>query len=129
MTSITMTCEADKVLQQLKFNGLYVEKVSTDKTIDAHSFVALIDTGATMTGITRKVIQALGLTSTGETTNNTAQSEPIKVDLYRVNLFLNKDFYIHRMGICRNLIKAGTDNNLDVFDDPAFVKYKHYFEQ
>ncbi len=35
---------------------------------------------------------------------------------------------LHRMGICRNLILQGTDNNLDIFNDEAFIKYKNYFE-
>lgn len=33
---------------------------------------------------------------------------------------------MERMGKCRNLIKQGTD--LDLFDDPAFLKYKKYFD-
>ena len=35
---------------------------------------------------------------------------------------------LHRMVICRNLIKRGTDNNYDLFDDPAFLKYKRFFD-
>ena len=35
---------------------------------------------------------------------------------------------LHRMGICRDLILQGTDNNLDIFNDEAFIKYKNYFE-
>ncbi len=35
---------------------------------------------------------------------------------------------LHRMGVCRKLIKQGTDNALDVFNDEAFIKYKNYFE-
>lgn len=34
---------------------------------------------------------------------------------------------MERMGNCRNLIKQGT--NLDLFDDPAFLKYKNYFDR
>ncbi len=33
---------------------------------------------------------------------------------------------MERMGKCRNLIRQGTD--LDLFDDPAFLKYKNYFD-
>lgn len=35
---------------------------------------------------------------------------------------------IRRMGKCRDLIKRGTDNKLDLFDDPAFIRYKRYFD-
>ena len=35
---------------------------------------------------------------------------------------------LHRMGICRNLIKQCTNNELDVLDDVAFMKYKKYFD-
>ena len=36
---------------------------------------------------------------------------------------------LHRMGMCRDSIMQGTDNNLDLFDDPAFLKYKKYFDE
>ena len=35
---------------------------------------------------------------------------------------------LHRVEICRNLIKQQTNNALDVLDDPAFLKYKNYFD-
>lgn len=35
---------------------------------------------------------------------------------------------IQRMGKCRQLIKEGTSNAVDVFNDPAFLKYKRYFD-
>lgn len=35
---------------------------------------------------------------------------------------------LHRIEICRNLIKQQTHNALDILDDPAFSKYKNYFE-
>ena len=34
---------------------------------------------------------------------------------------------IHRIGLCRQLILQSTDNDLDVFNDPAFIKYKGFF--
>ena len=36
---------------------------------------------------------------------------------------------LQRIAKCRNLIKQGTDNNLDLFDNPAYLKYKRYFEE
>lgn len=36
---------------------------------------------------------------------------------------------VHRMGICRNLVKEGTNGGLDLFDDPALIKFKRYFDE
>ena len=36
---------------------------------------------------------------------------------------------MQRMGRCRELIKRGTDNELDLFNDPAFIRYKRYFDE
>lgn len=35
---------------------------------------------------------------------------------------------LHRIEICRNLIKQQTDNELDVLDEPVFTRYKNYFD-
>lgn len=35
---------------------------------------------------------------------------------------------MERMGICRKLIKQATDNEFDVFNDEAYIKYKRYFD-
>ena len=35
---------------------------------------------------------------------------------------------LNRMGICRKLILQGTDNELDVFNEEAFIRYKSYFD-
>ncbi len=57
----------------------------------------------------------------------------IPVSVSDVTTYLNQTTstigpMLHRMGICRRLILQGTDNNLDVFDDEAFVRYKRLFE-
>ena len=36
---------------------------------------------------------------------------------------------VHRMGICRNIVKQATDNRLDLFDDPALIRFKRYFDE
>ena len=36
---------------------------------------------------------------------------------------------VHRMGICRNLVRQGTDGALDLFDDPALIRFKRYFDE
>lgn len=35
---------------------------------------------------------------------------------------------LQRVGVCRRLIQQQTGNSLDIFDDPAFLRYKKYFD-
>jgi hypothetical protein len=35
---------------------------------------------------------------------------------------------LHRIEVSRKLILQQTDNQLDVLDNPAFLKYKNYFD-
>lgn len=56
---------------------------------------------------------------------------PISVD--DIKTYLNSTHTIvspmlHRIGICRTLIQQQTNNNLDVLNDPAFLRYKKYFD-
>ncbi len=56
---------------------------------------------------------------------------PISVD--DIKTYLNSTHTVvspmlHRIGICRNLILQQTGNHLDVLDDPAFLRYKKYFD-
>jgi hypothetical protein len=56
---------------------------------------------------------------------------PISVD--DIKTYLNSTNAIvspmlHRIGVCRKLIKLQTNNDLDVLDDPAFLRYKKYFD-
>lgn len=36
---------------------------------------------------------------------------------------------VQRMGICRKLVKQGTDGKLDLFDDAALIRFKRYFDE
>ena len=56
---------------------------------------------------------------------------PISVD--DIKTYLNSTHSVvspmlHRIGVCRALIKQQTNNRVDVLDDPAFFKYKKYFD-
>ena len=58
----------------------------------------------------------------------------IPVSVEDLMMYLNQSLtivgpMIHRMGICRNLVKQATDGNLDLFDEAAFVKIKRYFDE
>lgn len=57
---------------------------------------------------------------------------PISVD--DLMTYLNQSLVtvgpmVHRMGICRNLVKQGTDGALDLFDNPALIRFKRYFDE
>ena len=57
----------------------------------------------------------------------------IPISVEDINTYLNQTTSIvgpmmQRMGKCRQLIKEGTSNDVDVFNDPAFLKYKRYFD-
>lgn len=57
----------------------------------------------------------------------------IPISVEDIKTYLNSTHTIvspmlHRMGICRKLIQQQTGNQLDVLDDPAFLRYKKYFD-
>lgn len=57
---------------------------------------------------------------------------PISVD--DLMTYLNQSLttvgpMVHRIGICRSLVKQGTDGELDLFDDPALIRFKRYFDE
>ena len=56
---------------------------------------------------------------------------PASVD--DITMYLNQTHAIvspmlSRMGVCRRLIQQQTGNSLDILDDPAFLRYKKYFD-
>lgn len=56
---------------------------------------------------------------------------PISVD--DIKIYLNSTHTVvspmlHRIEICRNLVLQQTGSHLDVLDDPAFLRYKKYFD-
>lgn len=57
----------------------------------------------------------------------------IPISVEDIKTYLNSTHTIvspmlHRIGICRALIQQQTNNKMDILDDPAFVKYKKYFD-
>lgn len=52
--------------------------------------------------------------------------EDIKTYLNSTNAIVSPMLY--RIGICRKLIKLQTNNDLDVLDDPAYLRFKKYFD-
>jgi hypothetical protein len=61
------------------------------------------------------------------------QGYKIPISVEDITTYLNQTHMIvspmlNRIKKCRNLIKKQTNNTLDVLDDPAFLKYKKYFD-
>lgn len=57
----------------------------------------------------------------------------IPISINDITAYLNSTHTIvspmlHRVEISRNLIMQKTENSLDILDDPAFLKYKKYFD-
>ena len=52
--------------------------------------------------------------------------EDIKTYLNSTNAIVSP--MLHRIGICRELIKQQTLNGLDILDDSAYLRYKKYFD-
>ena len=57
----------------------------------------------------------------------------IPISVEDIKTYLNSTHTIvspmlHRIGICRTLIQQQTGNQLDVLEDPAFLRYKKYFD-
>ena len=64
---------------------------------------------------------------------SSAQGYKIPISVADIVTYLNQTHTVvspmlHRIEICRNLIKQKTENNLDVLDDYAFLRYKKYFD-
>lgn len=62
-----------------------------------------------------------------------AHGYKIPISVEDITTYLNQTHTIvspmlHRIEICRNLIRQNTENALDVLNDPAFLKYKNYFD-
>lgn len=61
------------------------------------------------------------------------QGYKIPVNIDNICTYLNQTNSVvspmlHRIGICRDLIKIKTDNQLDILDNIAYLKYKKYFD-
>lgn len=58
----------------------------------------------------------------------------IPISVEDITTYLNQTHTIvspmlHRVEVCRDLIFKSTSGNLDILNDPAFLKYKNYFGQ
>ncbi len=79
----------------------------------------------------RKVIAPLR--DSGVIIASSSHGYKIPISVEDIKTYLNSTHTIvspmlHRIGICRTLIQQQTGNQLDVLDDPAFLRYKKYFD-
>ncbi len=73
------------------------------------------------------------LRDAGVILSSCSQGYKIPISVEDITTYINQTHTVvspmlHRIEICRNLIKQQTSNDLDVLADPAFLKYKKYFD-
>lgn len=119
----------------LRYLLYYVTSVSSIQYVYADELIRnvqqYVDKKLTKDFLYRQVIAPLR--DNGVILASCAHGYKIPISVDDILTYMNQTTSIvgpmmHRMGMCRKLIKEGTDGNLDMFDDPAFLKYKRYFE-
>lgn len=112
-----------------------VHNVDAHKYISSHQLLSVLDEYADKkvrpNYLYRRVIAPLR--DAGVILASCAHGYKIPISVEDITTYFNQTHMIvspmlHRVEICRNLIKQQTNNALDVLDDPAFLKYKNYFD-
>ena len=120
------------ILQYLLF---YVQNVSAQAFVSSHQLLNVLeeyaDTRIRLNYLYRRIIAPLR--DAGVILASSSQVYKIPVSVEDITTYINQTHTVvspmlHRICICRNLIKQQTNNDLDVLDDPAFLKYKNYFD-
>ena len=119
-------------LQYLLF---YVHNVNARTFISSHHLLNVLEdyteSKIRLNYLYRRIIAPLR--DAGIILASSSQGYKIPVSVEDITTYINQTHMVvspmlHRIEICRNLIKQQTGNNLDVLDDPAFLRYKHYFD-
>ena len=97
---MAFTCKADGLLRQLR-TEVYIEDSDNHTPIEDHKFVAIWDTGASSTCITKRLAAKLGLKSTGIIKNSTAgglrPAATFLVNVFLPNHVVVPDITVHDM--------------------------------
>ena len=113
----------------------YVQNVSAQAFVSSHQLLNVLeeyaDTRIRLNYLYRRIIAPLR--DAGVILASSSQGYKIPVSVEDITTYINQTHTVvspmlHRICICRNLIKQQTNNDLDVLDDPAFLKYKNYFD-
>lgn len=119
----------------LKYLLFQVHEVDARKYISSHQILSVLEEYADQrirpNYLYRHVIAPLR--DAGVILASCAHGYKIPISIEDITTYFNQTHMIvspmlHRIEICRNLIKQQTNNELDVLDDPAFLKYKNYFD-
>jgi len=119
----------------LRYLLFYVSQVDPTKYVYSDEIVShlsyFVDIHVTRNVLYRRVVAPLR--DEGIILASCVKGYKIPISVDDIITYLNQTVstvgpMLHRMGICRALIKRSTDNNFDVFNDPAFLKYKKYFD-
>ena len=129
--------EGEKHLQVaiLRYLLFYVQNVSAQAFVSSHQLLNVLEEYADMrirlNYLYRRIIAPLR--DAGVILASSSQGYKIPVSVEDITPYINQTHTVvspmlHRIGICRNLIKQQTNNDLDILDDPAFLKYKNFFD-
>lgn len=119
----------------LKYLLFHVHNVDATKYISSYQLISVLEeyteTRIRLNFLYRRVIAPLR--DAGVILASSTQGYKIPISAKDVTTYINQTHTVvspmlHRIGICRDLIKLQTDGKLDVLDDPAFLKYKNYFD-
>lgn len=119
----------------LRYLLFYVQNISPSKFLYSNQIISVLqeytEQRITRNHLYRRVIAPLRDEGVIIASSSRGYKIPISVD--DIKTYLNSTHTIvspmlHRIGICRQLIKQQTGNSLDVLDDPAFLRYKKYFD-
>lgn len=113
----------------------YVQNIDALKYISSHQLLNILEeyteTKISLNYLYRRIIAPLR--DAGVILASCSQGYKIPISAVDITTYINQTHTVvspmlHRIGICRDLIKQQTNNELDVLDDPAFLKYKGYFD-
>lgn len=119
-------------LQYLLFQ---VKNVSPTHYISSNQLVAVIreylNHRITKNFLFRRVIAPLR--DDGIIIASCSHGYKIPISVKDITTYLNQTHTIvspmlHRVEVCRNLVLENTYGNFDILDDPAFIRYKKYFD-
>ena len=127
----------EKLLQvaALRYLLFVVQNVDASEYVSSYRLLSILEeySGAKirLNYLYRRVIAPLR--DAGVILASCTHGYKIPVSVEDITTYINQTHTVvspmlHRIGICRNLIKQQTNNELDVLDDPAFLKYKNYFD-
>ena len=113
----------------------YVQNVNPSRFLYSNQIISVLqeytEQRITRNHLYRRVIAPLRDEGVIIASSSHGYKIPISVD--DIKTYLNATHTIvspmlHRIGICRSLILRQTGNRLDVLNDPAFLRYKKYFD-